>query len=293
MKSKILNDVFEQTPTTPLYHYTTQSGLFGIVKGQEIWATHTQYLNDTREGLHALEMVRGEIRSRLRSCKGAESRAVLKDMELDVKGVGRKGVREVDGNVCVCSFSEDSDSLSQWRAYAPSAAGFAIGVPGEHLKALVTKEQFYLTRCIYERTEQEALIRALVAEVFQENIQRRTADAAKDIHLPAGGNLHAYLHRFAPILKDPAFAEEREWRVISRPLSCTFPRFDFREGRSMLTPYYRFPLQGEGLPFQLHNVVIGPTPHPALSARSVRSFLVKCALQNVALENSSVLYRHW
>jgi hypothetical protein len=46
----------EQTPAKPLYHYTTQEGLLGIVKNREIWATHTQYLNDRLEYKHALEI---------------------------------------------------------------------------------------------------------------------------------------------------------------------------------------------------------------------------------------------
>jgi hypothetical protein len=292
VKNEILDKVFEQAPSVPLYHYTTQSGLLGILKGKEIWATHTQYLNDTREGTHALLMVRAEIRSLLRHRSDAASRAVLEEMELDVKA-GPRGVRPVDGNVCVCSFSEDGDSLSQWRAYAPASAGFAIGFSGEQLKALIAKERFYLARCIYERSEQEALIRAFVAEVFDENVQRRTEDVRDDALLPAGGNLHAYLHRYAPILKDPAFAGEREWRVISRPLSCDSKGFDFREGRSMIIPFYRFPLQSESLPFELHGIVIGPTPHPALSERSVRSLVLKYSNKNVPLKISSVPYRHW
>jgi len=50
MGSKLLS----QTPSAPLYHYTTQSGFMGIVSNKEIWATHTQYLNDSKEFLHAV-----------------------------------------------------------------------------------------------------------------------------------------------------------------------------------------------------------------------------------------------
>jgi hypothetical protein len=45
MKVKVLSEVFEKEPSGPLYHYTTQSGLLGIIWQREIWATHTQYLN--------------------------------------------------------------------------------------------------------------------------------------------------------------------------------------------------------------------------------------------------------
>ena len=45
------------TPIPPpiLYHYTTPAGLLGIVGNQEIWASHTQYLNRRREFAHTVD----------------------------------------------------------------------------------------------------------------------------------------------------------------------------------------------------------------------------------------------
>src|ERR1035441_9693602 len=105
---------------------------------------------------------------------------------------------------------------------------------------------------------------SIVDRVVEENVQRlqrgeklvcKNRGEWKDVITPQGGNLLACLHRYAPILKDKAFSEEREWRIISRPLMCTGERFDFREGSSMLVPFYRFPLdrdqgpiRGRGIP---------------------------------------------
>ena len=61
LKRAILNDILSRKPEKPLYHYTTQTGLLGIIRDRQIWATHTQYLNDHREFLHAVDLVRGEI----------------------------------------------------------------------------------------------------------------------------------------------------------------------------------------------------------------------------------------
>jgi hypothetical protein len=61
LRHAILNDVLSRKPEKPLYHYTTQTGLLGIIKDRQILATHTQYLNDRREFLHAVDLVRGEI----------------------------------------------------------------------------------------------------------------------------------------------------------------------------------------------------------------------------------------
>jgi hypothetical protein len=61
MKRALLNEVLAKEPDKPLYHYTTRRGILGIVGAKEIWVTHTQYLNDRREFLHAIDLTRAEI----------------------------------------------------------------------------------------------------------------------------------------------------------------------------------------------------------------------------------------
>lgn len=290
MKRQILTDALCYKPPDVLYHYTTQVGLLGIVKNKEIWATHTQYLNDQREYLHALEIVREEIEGVIGVTTDPQHKAFLSDMAADVDGIESM-------NVCVCSFSEDRDSLPQWRAYSDATSGFAIGFSGKLLAEVTATESFYLAPCLYDRLKQRALIRALVEEVLEENIAGTPwvdEEPWDDVdRVPMGGNLCAYLHRYAPILKDPSFKDEQEWRVISRPLSCKFERFEFRPGSSMLIPYYRFPLTSENVPFEVREIVIGPTPHTAQAKRSASSFLVSQSLRHVPVNNSVVPYRNW
>jgi len=285
MKRAILNEVLSGKPDVPLYHYTRQSGLLGIIGKTEIWATHTQYLNDRREYLHALDLVHEEIDTLL-STADQEGRSILGDMKNGLSGI--EGI-----NVCVCSFSEERDSLSQWRAYAAGSSGFAIGFPGDFLAEIAKRENWYLARCIYEPAQQQLLIRALVAEVFEENVHRRNTNAAGEDPLPLGGSLCAYLHRYAPILKHPCFHEEREWRIISRPLMCGSARFDFREGSSVLIPYYKLPLIDQEQPLRVREVVVGPTPNQQQSTASVRGLLVRHGLGKVPVELSKVPYRNW
>lgn len=283
-KQEILKDIFSQTPPEILYHYTTQTGLLGIIKDEEIWATHTQYLNDQREYLYAVEMVKDEIDIAMDKAANRQHKTILKDMADDLEGVEKV-------NVCVCSFSEDGDSLPQWRAYGAAASGFAIGLSGETLATIAAKKGFYIGPCLYELSKQRNLIRALVKIVLEQNIKGTPWNNGN--HIPQGGNLRAYLHQYAPILKDPSFKEEREWRVISYPLGSRFRRFDFRPGGSMLTPYYRFALTHDDIPFNVRKVIIGPTPHPEQAKGSVTKFLSSRELRNVLVKNSKVPYRNW
>lgn len=68
-------------------------------------------------------------------------------------------------NVCVCSFSEVGDLLSQWRAYSGGAGGFSIGFGGEFLKAASRREDFWLVPCVYDEDDQRALVRNLLSDV--------------------------------------------------------------------------------------------------------------------------------
>src|SRR6267154_2871182 len=125
-KHEILNSLLSETPPALLYHYTDQNGLLGIIKNREIWATHHQCLNDTQEFLHAKDLIRNEIDNR-RKTANPDSLSLLQTMRSALDGPGNEDV-----NLYVASFSEDGDSLPQWRAYG-GAAGFALGFRGSEL----------------------------------------------------------------------------------------------------------------------------------------------------------------
>ncbi len=279
-KRAVLNEALLRAPHSVLYHYTTQAGLLGILKSGEIWATHTQYLNDHREFRHALDIFREELDALASQNGNVEQAKCMQEMREVVQD-------ELSGvNVCVASFSEESDSLSQWRAYAGNA-GFAIGFEGDHLASLTAKDHAYLAPCIYENDGQKTLVRALLEEVMEQNL------SPERLNPRPGGNLSACLLRFAPLLKHRSFGAEREWRIITTPHSCRIPRFDFRTGESMLTPFYRFPLADEGIPFRVSRVIVGPTPHEREATASVRSVLVRLGLNDVAVTSSEVPFRNW
>jgi len=287
-----------QVPDT-LYHYTSQAGLLGIIQDHEIWATHTQYLNDSREYIHALELVREELSIRRAGAANAEEITALNEMLTALLG----GVQSI--NVCVSSFSEDGDSLSQWRAYGGTGSGFAIGFLGEFLAAMASKENAFLVRCVYELDKQQAIVHQFIDIVFEEVMAHRSLKETDEefFFWHHGGNLLPYLHRLAPAMKNLSFKDEREWRIISRPLMSTSERFSYRQGKSTIVPYYRFPLTrtadqvGQG---SLREIIVGPTPDHNQSEMAVRSLLSSQRLTSnftpggpVPIRKSAIPYRTW
>jgi hypothetical protein len=281
-----------------LFHYTTQRGLLGILRDQEIWMTHTQYLNDVTEFRHAINLVTDEINRRLATAQQAE-RVVLEEM------LGNVSLRAADVNVCVACFSEDGDSLSQWRAYGEPAAGYAIGFDGAFISRLANVSGFGLVKCVYEEDETLAFVRNFVSNNVSEVLAKRIDDPSHDDYYfwRTGGNFRACLNRVAPVFKNHAFKDEREWRLISRPLMCSTEGFDYRPGKSMVVPYFRLSITNQPDEVdrkRFHSVVVGPTPNPEQAEIAVGSVLASRRLASdftpggpVQVVRSTVPHRTW
>jgi hypothetical protein len=288
VKSNVLNTVLEEVPNKLLYHYTDQNGLLGIIKTKEIWATHHQCLNDTQEFLYAKELVRTELKKRISA--NDDSRPLLEAMSLALQGPGNEDV-----NLYVASFSEEPDSLSQWRAYGGASSGFALGFQCERL---ILPEAFVLARCIYQREKHSEVVDAILSEVLGRLKKGGLFPAEQIVKIMLLFELHA----FALILKHPKFAEEREWRIISRVMMDDAPAFpiedatrlEFRVGKSMLIPYRCISVKDGSGGFLLRKVIVGPNPNPEQSRRSVRSLLnSRIDTKAVEVESSDIPYRNW
>lgn len=282
----ILDHALSAPPEKTLFHYTTQLGLLGILKTQEIWATHTQHLNDSREFKHAVGVFRQEVASLVGSCQHDDRRNCLKEIE--------RACLHSSGNIniCVACFSEDADSLSQWRSYA-GKNGFSLGFRGNHLAGLVQTEDAYLAPCIYDEARQREVARALIEEIADINCGIVAAPQSSYMGSSPFLDFFNVHHHFAPLFKHPSFADEKEWRIIVGPVNCERERYDFRPGPSMITPFYRFPLMTRDQSLGISELVIGPNPHEQRAAEAAQNMLLKYRLKNVRISKSEVPYRNW
>ena len=96
----------------------------------------------------------------------------------------------------------------------------------------------------------------------------------------------------APALKDPSFAEEQEWRLVCLPASFENDARQFRQGRSMLVPYYTHRFSTKA-PVPIEELVVGPTPHPALARDATRALLSDYGSPSSNVRSSLIPYRNW
>ena len=295
----------------PLYHYTSQAGLLGIIKNKSIWATNILYLNDMAEFTHAVDLFQEEAPKFRKSAQNDLENNFLDYLCNDISRVAGTDTRgqpivapwffELYG-IYVCSLSTESDQLSQWRGYCPNGNGFSVGFNSDWLARLAKQQGFKLASCEYDPKKQQALIREFLGEALQ---TYREMSAVKDLASwpacslaedkkscgvclehkdPKLCSVRKAWFKFlelAPRLKHEKFSEENEWRLISEPIShdAKLPpesqesRIRFREGKSMLVPYLEFNLSEAKIPGCIEEIWIGPTPHPVLSFMSVGQYL--------------------
>jgi len=274
-----------QSADRPLFHYTTQTGLLGIIKDKCIRATHIRYLNDAAEHVYALELAKGLMKDALDEGK-IESEAHRRMNSL-LNAFA-------EAHVFVASFSKKGDLLSQWRGYCPEGSGVSLGFDMSTLGQVRTPFErvcFSLEQCIYDQDEQKDLLREAIRTWSEEN---RDCDDKPGQMRNSLAPVYA-LVRLSARLKHRSFCEEREWRLVSNLIPAGHACVAFREGRSVLTPYVELPLANPDGSMPLSKVTVGPAPHMDLSCQSTYRFLVSngVKIDREQVAPSQIPYRSW
>jgi hypothetical protein len=257
---KVIDEFLQQKPQVPLYHYTSAEGLLGIMQTKTIWATSVQHLNDAQEYRYGVELLREELRNRLKAERGpfneryGELLTSLEDRQ--------------PGLIYVTCFSENGDFLSQWRGYCPKGDGYSVSLNERHWHHVEEAHGFRLLRCVYDPAEQKKLCRALIdAFSTQEEIALPQYDDKGSFLDNLGtsfvgsatrrSNWTQKLLMVAAALKHKGFKEEQEWRFVG--LGSAAAAHCFRQGRFGIVPFYKIPLCTADQGIKVNEIVIGPT----------------------------------
>ncbi len=285
----VLGNISAITPPASLYHYTMQAGLLGILKSDSIWASKVHYLNDSSEYQLGLDLARVVLRERLESERDSSQRAKIECL-ID-------NIHTIEGlNVCVCSFSEERDLLSQWRAYG-GPGGCSVGFRTSYLPERAAAQNFILAACEYDEERQRALASELINEALSQDFNTVPGYISPDrprtyVVLPTGGDFAQRLATFAPIIKHKTFHEEKEWRLIAK-MGLDVTRLSFRPGKSMLTPYYELQLCDQKERY-LDSITVAPCPQMGLAIAATTDLVRHWhAGQWIVVSGSEIPYRDW
>jgi hypothetical protein len=283
---------------TPLFHFTDPRGLLGIVK-QKLWASSADFLNDSSEPRHALDVLQESLREVVQKVHPGSAAANALD---DCWAWAMKEYEQNGPHVYVFCLSEHDDLLSQWRGYGAQGSGYAIGFSGSQLSRLLRADQGqYLLKVVYDRQDQKKEAKRVYGRIvavidqsereFGPINEATVGEFATRIRNRLRNAVFAEIVRLRAKFKTSAFSEEGEWRIVQ----FMHPRVDkpsvvqFRPGVASIKPYVELDFSGERLPIE--QVTVGPTLNGELSRQSLRRMFAKCGYPDVHIELSNVPYR--
>jgi len=206
--------------------------------------------------------------------------------------------------------SKEADMLSQWRGYADDGNGFCIGFPKSYLEGLrvLSSNNLVSTKLesvIYDRGEQFALLKPMVKQVSaaiakgafrpaaarmildsrtDEEIAQENATARRAVSELGAALFDAYFLMFR--LKNHAFREEQEWRMLTL-VNTEGEGIQYHPRGDRLVPYTT--LSFGDLNGAVEEVIIGPkniTPIPVITG-----FLKEHGFGGVKVRKSDASYR--
>jgi hypothetical protein len=305
-----------------VFHYTTGLGLDGIIKCQQLWATHIMYLNDSEEYVGFFDRrlpslletpvrqavmevaARPAAKERIKVAGGAE--AMIKGLKEDL----RKSMRRVSlrlNEPYITAFcgskihqAHDDGLLSQWRGYG-LGGGYAIGFRTQELEEMVQAEidafayqlggfgdVDYGDDSLHpERSEWERTIEQAVRQLLLTEDQKAVAEIADRVTALAC----RYKHR--------GFSEEAEVRMyvvpthdevyeLGRKMGKVHARKPilFRSTGGTPIPYLSL-LGGRKLP--ISKIIVGPHPEKLKRVQAVE-LLLKASGVGAKVVSSEIPY---
>ena len=201
-----------------LYHYCSVEKFFKIIENKTLRLTDLAHTNDSLEvkyGLNQLYKYYFEI------TKNEPSQELKKMMWLNNRGA-----------YAIC-FSEDGDLLSQWRGYADDGKGFSVGFDFDTFgidkkypwNSSIKKDAIGYEQIVYKYEDVKRILKN------NEILKQRGCDttsipdletlwssiiANEKSSIKELDNIYIGLGDFSFFIKNPAFKEEKEWRIVYR-----------------------------------------------------------------------------
>ncbi|HDS1578376.1 TPA: DUF2971 domain-containing protein [Stenotrophomonas maltophilia] len=266
-----------------LYHYCSPQTFLAIIQGKKLRFSDVLAMNDFSESRWGAELL-GRCLNEHGSSWARRLAAVLSS---DYELAHHLSI------TAACCFSRRGDVLSQWRAYADDATGFAIGFDPKQLKMMDAR----LLGVVYKQEDQTSIVRQVLKDIEGEAHRRgvdieETSERVVDILLDAVG------------FKNPCFSEEDEVRSIHRiglnhmdggRVQPIYPNgggarsaevmFRMRGSTPVAYVDLALPCEDPGV----RQIVVGPKAQ--LDLRAMKIFLGTLGYERVQIVESSVTYR--
>ncbi|WP_070001132.1 DUF2971 domain-containing protein [Cellulosilyticum sp. I15G10I2] len=217
-----------------IYHYCTIDTFLAIIQNKTIRLSDLNKTNDYMEKKWANKLIAYALKEQL------EEYEIDMDLEEDYwydeqannhLRYYKKEIERVlydESPILISCFSEEKDKLSQWRAYGQDGEGVAIGFNYKLLTQLKDGEyNIFIEKVIYRENDQKKRLAGLIDATiyYVDRLYRKMSakffdnfnDFFKDEFDTFCEVLAEDIWRVGCIIKNPAFSEEKEVRIIYNP----------------------------------------------------------------------------
>jgi len=264
-------------PKDPLYHYTDEAGLRGILSNAELWCFAHTHQTDPKEFRFSLSVAKRVINQ------------LAAQFDLEGKRAGADFCRCLGDLIAnndlagpfefyLFSLSRHRDHESQWRHYARGGSGFAIGLSSAlfqpHQQVNADANRNVLMSPVTYGPEATSVRHRIpierAASIVQDNILaiRNKLPASVYLHEFATEVLASHLIWNCVTAKETIFADEKEVRGVIVNERVKFDRLRCLHNER---PYVKTPLALK-VPHNVTEILVGPNA-PLESEEWVRSFL--------------------
>jgi hypothetical protein len=241
-----------------MYHYCSLGNFLKIINSKELFLFNANNMNDRLETTWIIHLINEEINKR---------KEIIKEENIKMLNISFSLNRLYPYISC---FSENEDSLSQWRAYADNGKGIAIGfnpekfgIPNEiPVNTLVKSNSIGYFRCIYNINTQRRMINEIL-DILCLSINQGKTDEGDCINIATSFN------KLSVVAKNPCFVEEREIRIIHIPMVMGdkdnnttilsgISEIDFLAKNESISSYFRFELKSIFSSELIPEIILGP-----------------------------------
>lgn len=244
----------------PLFHYTSASSIYSILRSKRLRATDIRYLNDTQELYDGLQRIAEGLKNPSHGLFGNDdyrnkSIEYLRSAFSDEVSFGIS-----EDPLFVLSFSRAEDLLSQWRAYGCYAIEFNEDLLKDSIPSLRT--------CTYDSKSKNNDSRARLTQSLIDisNEMGRTDGAVGDLSLDSVGELI----KLAASFKHKGFLEEQEVRMVAHA-SAFGDRIQYFPRDEILIPYVEVEFSMDSI----RAIHVGPMSGQELAYTSMQGFIKK------------------
>lgn len=223
-----------------IYHYTDFTALNGIMVNNEIWLGNIFDMNDSREMIHFMDLLKLAVISKIH-----KRNEVDKLFENQIRRL-----RELP--IYSASFSYKKDDAAQWERYGNNGAGVCIGFNAQKLRKAI-RSQVVLQPVFYVPDVSQHEHVRLISNYIEDNSNLGEWESIEGIFENAWACASAYKH--------PSFSSEEEVRLISisgTVAGKTGKQPKYRVSSNRIHEYYPLKPSENTIRDLITDIVLGP-----------------------------------